>query len=459
MINLRTLLSTFDEKGTLLKWLKKVEAALANASLETVQVVVVDATHIKMKFVFADGTFVESPSITLPQGTQGIQGEQGPQGPQGPTGPQGATGAQGPQGIQGIQGPKGDKGDDGTSFEIVATVASVVDLPNSAPAGEAYFVGTVAPRDVYTFDALTHSWVNQGKLQGPKGDTGPKGGTGPQGPQGPQGIQGVQGPKGDTGPQGPKGDTGPQGEAGIVSLESLIALLEGSEFISVDLNEQSTKVRFELDMTNVDNAPTVNSGNLVKSGGVFDALAEKLNATKSAVANVGGLVTPTAVLSSNELVGIGVNGEQVRVQLGEGLTLEGSASPFTLKASGGGNSYFEAFTRSAVNVNLSGVGYSLADFKLHDAITNSLKDITITHTEGNYDYIVFLNNKSLGSGQITNNSDFDLLVITIYDSTILSKNESMNLPSMSSAPCIVKFVRKNSVYGDASVTFNLEVID
>ena len=156
MINLQTLLSTFDEKGTLLKWLKKVEAALANASLETVQVVVVDATHIKMKFVFADGTSVESPSITLPRGPQGAQGEageQGPQGPTGPTGPQGATGAQGPQGIQGIQGPKGDKGDDGTSFVIVATVASVVDLPTSAPEGEAYFVGTVAPRDVYTFDA------------------------------------------------------------------------------------------------------------------------------------------------------------------------------------------------------------------------------------------------------------------------------------------------------------------
>ena len=315
MINLRTLLSTFDEKGTLLKWLKKVEAALANASLETVQVVVVDATHIKMKFVFADGTFVESPSITLPQGSQGIQGPQGPQGPTGPTGPQGATGAQGPQGIQGVQGPKGEKGEDGTSFTIVATVASVVDLPTSAPEGEAYFVGTVAPRDVYTFDALTHNWVNQGKLQGPTGDTGPKGDTGPQGP------------KGDTGP------AGPQGEAGIVSLESLIALLEGSEFISVNLNEQSTKVRIELDMTNVDNAPTEGSGNLVKSGGVFNALVGKLNATKSDVAAVGGLVSPTDVLSSNELVGVGVNGEQVRVQLGEGLTLEGSASPFTLKAS------------------------------------------------------------------------------------------------------------------------------
>lgn len=175
MINLQTLLSAFDEKGTLLKWLKKVEAALANATLENVQIVVVDETHIKMKFVFADGTFVESPSITLPRG--------------------------------------------------------------------------------------------------------------------------------------------PQGEAGIVSLESLIALLEGSEFISVVLNEQSTKVRIELDMTNVDNVPTVNSGNLVKSGGVFNALAEKLEANKNAVATVGGLVKPNTAPTSLEIVGIDEANEQQRVVL------------------------------------------------------------------------------------------------------------------------------------------------
>ena len=322
MINLQTLLSTFDKKGTLLKWLKKLEAALTNATLETVEVVEVDSTHIKMKFVFADGTSIVSPSITLPRGPQGVQGEtgeQGPQGPTGPTGPQGATGAQGPQGIQGIQGPKGEKGDDGTSFVIVATVASVVELPTSAPEGEAYFVGTVAPRDVYTFDALTHSWVNQGKLQGPKGDTG------------------------ETGPQGPMGPQGPQGEAGIVSLESLIALLEGSEFISVDLNEQSTKVRIELDMTNVDDVPTVNSGNLVKSGGVYSeinrvetetetALAGKLAANKNAVAGVGGLVTPTQAPSVVEIVGIDSTGAQVRIQVDTNdFEIDGTASLYILK--------------------------------------------------------------------------------------------------------------------------------
>ena len=91
MINLQTLLSAFDEKGTLLKWLKKVETALTNATLESVQVVVVDETHIKMKFVFADGTSVESPSITLPRGPQGDKGDKGDKGDTGATGATGAT--------------------------------------------------------------------------------------------------------------------------------------------------------------------------------------------------------------------------------------------------------------------------------------------------------------------------------------------------------------------------------
>ena len=249
MFNIDTILSSFDRKGTLLKWLKKIETLLENESLTDVQIKAVSDGKAQMILTFEDGSIQASNIFDLPQG------------------PTGATGAQGPKGDTGAQGPKGDTG-----------------------------------------------------AQGPKGDTG------------------------ETGPQGPQG---PQGEAGIVSLESLIALLEGSDYISVDLNEQSTKVRIELDMTNVDDVPTVNSGNLVKSGGVYTeinrvenetetALAGKLAANKNAVAGVGGLVTPTAVLSSNELVGVGANGEQVRVQLGDGLTLSGDASPYTLNASGGG---------------------------------------------------------------------------------------------------------------------------
>ena len=184
---------------------------------------------------------------TGPQGIQGLKGDAGERGPEGPQGVKGATGATGPQGpqgeigpqglqgIQGPQGPKGDKGDSGNDLVITATVTSTSQLPTTAPAGTAYFVGLTAPRDIYMFDGLTNTWVNQGQLQGPKGDTGPQGPqgikgeqgiqgpTGPKGATGPQGEQGIQGPKGDTGakgdtgdvgPQGPKGDTGPRGLQG-----------------------------------------------------------------------------------------------------------------------------------------------------------------------------------------------------------------------------------------------------
>ena len=176
---------------------------------------------------------------TGPQGIQGLKGDAGERGPEGPQGVKGATGATGPQGlqgepgpqglqgVQGPQGPKGDKGDSGNDLVITATVTSTSQLPTTAPAGTAYFVGLTAPRDIYMFDGLTNTWVNQGQLQGPKGDQGPQGvqgikgdtgaqgPTGPKGATGPQGEQGIQGPKGETGLKGDTGDTGPQGPQGL----------------------------------------------------------------------------------------------------------------------------------------------------------------------------------------------------------------------------------------------------
>ena len=94
MININTIISSFDEEGTLLKWLKKVEdalknASLKNASLKTVETVTIDDTSFQLKFVFADDTFLLSPTITSPKGAKGDTGPQGPQGEQGPQGPAG----------------------------------------------------------------------------------------------------------------------------------------------------------------------------------------------------------------------------------------------------------------------------------------------------------------------------------------------------------------------------------
>lgn len=166
-------------------------------------------------------------------GATGAQGPKGATGPTGPQGPKGDTGAQGPQGIQGPRGLQGPKGADGASFSPVGTVSKVADLPETADPGTAYFVGLTAPRDIYAFDVVTGTWVNQGPLQGPQGEQGeqgaqgpqgevgpqgpigPIGPTGPQGEQGAQGPQGVQGLKGDTGEKGDTGAQGPQGEQGI----------------------------------------------------------------------------------------------------------------------------------------------------------------------------------------------------------------------------------------------------
>lgn len=187
MININTIISNFDKEGTLLKWLKKVEDALKNASLKTVETVAIDDTIFKLKFVFADDTFLLSPAIT-----------------------------------------------------------------------------------------------------------------------------------------GPKGTT--------ITAESVNAVIEGSDYISVDFNQQLTKLLVELDQTKLDESPTEDSANLVKSGGVFDALAGKLDANKNAVATVGGLVTPSQAPTLIEFVGIDSTGVQVRIQVDTNdFEIDGSTSPYTLK--------------------------------------------------------------------------------------------------------------------------------
>lgn len=71
MININTILSTFDERGTLLKWLKTTNNALKNASLKSVEAVQPTATTLQLKFIFADDSSLLSPPITLPKGEAG----------------------------------------------------------------------------------------------------------------------------------------------------------------------------------------------------------------------------------------------------------------------------------------------------------------------------------------------------------------------------------------------------
>jgi len=234
------------------------------------------------------------------QGPQGIQGPKGEIGPQGPQGEKGDTGEQGPQGIPGndgakgvtfipsvaedgtlswsnggdlnnpiavnIKGPKGEigpqgpqgekgdtgprgpqgeKGDTGAGFAVLGYFTSADMLHSSIVSptpGDAYGVGTAQPYDIYIWDGVNSSWVNNGPLQGAKGDSGPQGIPGIPGNDGNDGVNGItftptvaadgtlswsndgglenpasvdiKGPKGDTGPQGPQGEKGNAGEQG-----------------------------------------------------------------------------------------------------------------------------------------------------------------------------------------------------------------------------------------------------
>ena len=113
-----------------------------------------------------------------------------------------------------VMGPQGPKGETGAGFLVRGYYASASALEASVQepmAGDAYGVGVSEPYDIYIFDGVTESWVNNGPLQGAKGEKGDKGDTGAQGPKGDPGADGA---KGDPGEPGPKGETGAPGEQG-----------------------------------------------------------------------------------------------------------------------------------------------------------------------------------------------------------------------------------------------------
>lgn len=136
MFNIKTLLSTFDKKGTLMKWLKELTEMLQKSALTGVSVEQTSQTKAVLKFNFEDGSVITSDALDLPRGLPGLQGPQGPQGlrgEQGPRGQQGAQGPQGPQGMQGPAGPQGPKGDAGSAdfgdvsaFDIITPTAGTV---------------------------------------------------------------------------------------------------------------------------------------------------------------------------------------------------------------------------------------------------------------------------------------------------------------------------------------------
>lgn len=89
MISWQSIMSVFNTKGTLLKWLKTLDETLKDGVLQSVTVNTVSAGVITLTFNFADGSAITTPQIELPEG------ERGPQGVPGADGADGADGTNG----------------------------------------------------------------------------------------------------------------------------------------------------------------------------------------------------------------------------------------------------------------------------------------------------------------------------------------------------------------------------
>lgn len=209
-----------------------------------------------------------------------------PQGDKGATGDTGATGATGPQGEQGVQGETGATGATGPQGPVgpanVLTIGSVT----SGKVASATITGE-APNQV----------LNLVLEKGDKGETGDKGATGATGPQGEQGIQGPQGNPGTDAPtitgitirqsdyhlivtlsDGTSYDAGYcRGASGAGTGDMLASVYDPNNkhqdiFAYVDNAIKDVKVT-------TDATPTQDSTNPVQSGGVYSALANKLDKT------------------------------------------------------------------------------------------------------------------------------------------------------------------------------------
>lgn len=284
MILKETILSAFTERGTLLKWLKKVEAALNNAVLTDISVEQISATQVKLKFTFENGDFVESPVLTLPRGEKGDKGATG------------ATGATGPAGPQGPEGPQGPAGKDGLDGEGIAATIEVGTVTTGAPGTNASVtnVGT-EQRAILNFVI-------------PRGDTGTSGEEGSAGVgfDDATNIEIIPAPILSSVQNGFELSGAMKVTAGDEIFEipsSMILPLTSNESIIIDVAEDGRSVEIHLDAD----------------------IAAKLGRV---------LMTPMSAPASVSLVAVDTSNAQTMLTLGDGLSVSGGV----LSASVGGGS-------------------------------------------------------------------------------------------------------------------------
>ena len=125
------------------------------------------------------------------------------------------------QEYEGIPAIRGTDGKDFTILGFYGTLSALQAAVPAPSAGDAYGVGAAAPYDIYIYDGVTDAWVNNGKLQGAKGDKGAPGENGADGVTPTIGANGnwflgtTDTGKPSRGQTGSKGDPGADGAQGV----------------------------------------------------------------------------------------------------------------------------------------------------------------------------------------------------------------------------------------------------
>lgn len=258
MILKETILSAFTERGTLLKWLKKVEAALNDAVLTDISVDQISETQVKLKFTFENGDYIESPVLTLPRGEKGEKGEDG------------------------------KDGKDGLDGEGVAATIEV---------------GTVTTGAAGTDASVTNAGTEQHAVLNfviPRGERGEKGANGEQGSAG----------------------VGFEDADGISINDGTLNITAGADGVNIAATFEVAVGNEILEIPATMYLPIKGSDTIVidvdESGEFIDIHLDAVIAAKIWRA----LVTPTSAPASLSLVGVNTNNAQVLLTIGEGLMVE-----------------------------------------------------------------------------------------------------------------------------------------
>ena len=166
-----------------------------------------------------------------------------------------------------IKGPKGDTGAGFKVLDYYSTASELASAVTNPSAGDAYGVGTAEPYGIYIYSP-TKGWVNNGALQGAKGDSGATftpsvsssgdlSWTNDKGLTNPKAVN-IKGEKGDTGEGFEVVMTAGSGDAYTATVSNIKSLTAGASFIMIP-HTASTSLTATLNVNSL-GAKTIRRG-------------------------------------------------------------------------------------------------------------------------------------------------------------------------------------------------------